>query len=374
MLQFMLRFLGKLPLCLFVLLASCTLPRGGPSSSSLVSSFQKRIIRIDEKQAIAMNQKALASRKEMVNQTLRDLTQPVSLGLTRISKGDVLTITLMSYSSDQHIDIDQDSLLAGFNKRELGNYVVNEHCHVHLPYVGDVAVCNLTKDQARNRIQLAYENTNIVREPYVIVYWANDKQNSITVTGDIGAPKILPWRAGGIKLSTALTLAQNGNENLVRNNSEKSDTNKTSVNIIRRGKTYILPYDIALKKNIALIPGDKIIIQNRPQVRATLMGGGIIKSGTYNFSTQPSLIEVLATAGGFNPNNADISKIFVFRKNDGKLDIYQLEFKKGKGLAAAAFFPVSDRDIIFAPEATIVPWLRVFNIAFQLALPAAVFK
>lgn len=362
-------------ICLALSLCACNLPRGGPSANAVVSSFKKRIITINEAEAIRISKQQFAEQKRSIEQSLNILSQPISFSSSRINAGDELVITLTSYSAESNIDPSQDTLLAGFNKRDLGHFIVNQQGNINLPYIGNVNVRGLTEEQARNVIQSQYEQANVVREPYILLYSVKNKQNDITVTGDIGSPKIIPWQPGGIKLATALTLAQSNNTNMIRNNSQKLNTNKITINIIRDQQTYSLPYDIALRSNINLAPADKVIVESSPEVRATLLGGGILKNGTYNFSIQPSLLEALAQAGGFNVYNANISKVFVLRKNiKSELKIYQFAFNKGSGLAAASFFPIADRDVIFAPEAGIVPWLRITNIAFQMALPAAVLK
>lgn len=363
------------PLWFALSLCACHLPRGGPSASSIAKALQNRIIPIDENQAILMNKEVFSAQKRSMQQALNDLSEPFKFESARISYGDDIVVMLMSYSSENPMSLDQDSLLAGFNKRDLGHYIVNQKGMINLPYIGNVSVVGLTAEQARHAIQSRYEGINVVREPYILLQLTNNKRNDITVTGDVGAPKIIPWQAGGIKLATALTLAQSNNSNMMRNNSQKLNTNKITVNIIRNHHTYTLPYDVALKSDINLAPADKLIVESSPEVRTTLLGGGILKNGTYSFPIQPSLIEALAEAGGFNPYNADISKVFVFRKNaNSQLKIYQFTFNGGAGLAAASFFPILDRDVIFAPEAGIVPWLRITNIAFQMALPAAVLK
>ncbi|CAI3958612.1 Periplasmic protein Wza involved in polysaccharide export [Commensalibacter communis] len=360
---------------LSLIVSGCSLPRGGPSSSSILSTFKGKIITVDEYQAQKLDKQVALENKLFVQKNLDALMLPIRNKNLMIKIGDKLIITLMSFSPDSIIGQNQDPISAGFDKRELGTFTVDYNGNINLPYIGNVYINNLTESAARNLIQSKYNSNNSVVNPYVIIALEENGASGVTVTGDIGAPKILSWQPGGMKLATALTLAQNGNTRTISNEASKDSTNKTMVNVIRNGAQYSIPYDLALKSDINLAPSDKIIVKSAPQVRTTLIGGGILKNGIYDYSSQPALLDAIARAGGFNPNNADISNVFVFRKDyDNDLKIYRFKFNDGHGMAAAAFFPIFDKDVIFSPESPIVPWLRVLNIAFQMALPAAIIK
>ncbi len=288
----------------------------------------------------------------------------------RIQKGDQISVKISSFTPEGVTGIASEKILEGFQMKELGLYVVDEAGLVDLPYIGTIHLSGDTIGVARQTIQAAYNHARLFARPYVSISVQGNGRNGIAVAGDVSSPKVLSWQSGGIDLATALTLAGGGEHEL----SGKYDETRVLVSIIRNGMTYRISYDQALHDHIPLVPGDRLVVKRTPSVRATMVGGGILQNGTYNFQNTPSLMEVVARAGGLNANNADITNIFVFREIDHDMRVLRINFKEGAGVTTASSLPVKNGDVIYAPEAQIVPWLRVMNIAFQLALPAAVMK
>lgn len=288
----------------------------------------------------------------------------------RIQNGDQISIKIASFTPDGGTTTASEKILEGFQLKDLGVYIVDEAGLVDLPYTGTIHLSGDTISAARQKIQSAYDHARLFARPYVSIAVQGNGRNGIAVSGDVSSPKVLSWQSGGIDLATALTLAGGGEHEL----SGKYNETRVLVGIIRRGMTYHISYDQALHDHIPLVPGDRLVVRRTPSVRATVVGGGILQNGTYNFQNPPSLMEVVARAGGLNANNADITNIFVFRKIDNDMRVLRINFKEGTGITTASSLPIKDDDVIYAPEAQIVPWLRVMNIAFQLALPAAVMK
>lgn len=358
-------------ICIVTLfLSGCSLPTSGPSREAVVKSFQGRLVNVDEATATRMNAADRQEREDKDQQNLTALRRSYRRFTPLIQNGDQIDVKISSFTPDTVTSTGQDKVLEGFQIKELGLYIVDETGSVDLPYVGRMRLSGQSIVSARQAIQIAYDHAGLFVRPYALLTVQGNGRNGIAVAGDVSNPKVLAWQPGGVDLATALTLTDGGEQE----SSKKNNETRILVNIVRDGATYSIPYDTALRDHIPLVPGDRLVVRRIPSVRATVMGGGILQNGTYSFPNTPSLMEVVARAGGFNANNADITNLFVFRRIDHEVRVLRIDFKSGTGVTTAAALPVKDDDVIYAPEARIVPWLRVMNIAFQLALPAAVMR
>ncbi|QHI95200.1 hypothetical protein GT348_01885 [Aristophania vespae] len=353
-----------------VSLTGCSLPTSGPTRQAVIEAFKQKIINIDENVANQMNMTEHQERLTRERESLARLRSSFRLSSTTIQKGDNILVKIASFTPENVSAPGVDRLLEGFRIKNIGSYIVAEDGKVDLPYIGRLHLAGQSNDRARQTIQNAYMRSALFVRPYVSIEVEGNGSNGIAVTGDVSKPKILAWQPGGIDIARALTLTDTGN----KESNHSRDETHAIVEVVRRSEVYKIAYDVALRESIPLSPGDKIIVMRKPSVRTTIAGGGILHNGTYKFQQRPSLMEVIARAGGLNANNADITNIFIFRRNNNNLNVMRVNFRKGTGITTASILPIKDDDVIYAPEARIVPWLRVLNIAFQLALPAAVMK
>jgi len=346
------------------------LPTAGPSRQAIVEAFKSKIINIDERTARQMNAHARAEHLRHDEENIERLRQSFRHSSSSIQRGDHVNVKIANFTPDTSVASNEERVLEGFTSKDIGEYTVDEDGNIDLPYAGKIYLSGKSIPSAREKIQNTYTKSGLFIRPYVTINVQSNGRNGIIVAGDVKNPKILSWQPGGIDLATALTLTDTGE------NSEAHKTFETQayIDVIRGNNAFEIPYNRALREQIALNPGDKLIVEKKPAVRATIVGGGILQNGTYNFQQTPSLMEVIAKAGGLNPNNADITNIFIFRRDRGDINVMRINFHDGSGLTTASILPIRENDVIYAPEARVVPWLRVMNIAFQMALPAAVIK
>ncbi|WP_181441931.1 polysaccharide biosynthesis/export family protein [Swingsia samuiensis] len=358
----------------FLPLTSCSLPNAGPLAEPVEKTRNVHIVNVTPEIANAMNVAENQKKEKDLTEALYFLNNSSPYRTTSIHPGDTLNISLWSFQG-----ADESSLATSPSqapqKTALGSFQVNTAGNITLPYVGSIRVAGKTPDQARRSIVSSYVRRNIVNDPDITVDVAST-QTGITVTGSIGQPKILSWSPGGMSLSQAITLALgNGTSSLSENSNLDKNTNAIRVSVVRHEQEAQLPISVALEKDIALQPADKVIIKKESPVQVVVMGGGINHNGLYGFGESPSLSGTLAQAQGLNPNSANSTRIFVFRREpNSQMSLYVFSWKDGNGLIAAQDFPIKNKDVVYVAESPMVPIARVINTIFQMALPAAILR
>ncbi|WP_346778339.1 polysaccharide biosynthesis/export family protein [Paraburkholderia sp. Tr-20389] len=260
---------------------------------------------------------------------------------------------------------------------DLGDYTVSESGTIELPYLGSTSIRGLTLDAAQTTIARRYAALGILQSPSVKISVTSSSQGSILVTGAIGAPKILPWTPAGHSLASALTQSLGNGSDLIGSTNGQSDNSvATQVTVLRKDESITLPLDEALAQQIALAPGDRVLVKRAPVVRVTVVGGGVHKNSELDFAHVPTLAEVLASASGLDANAADDHAVFVLEETpqDKRPVLYNFAWNKLDGLVASHRFPIKDGDMIYVAEAPIVPVERAVNILFQLAVPIQAIK
>ncbi|WP_253564617.1 MULTISPECIES: polysaccharide biosynthesis/export family protein [Burkholderia cepacia complex] len=313
----------------------------------------------------------IAHRQTALQQSLASLSgEEIHSGFT-FAPGDALHLQVWTISPWPGSDSQQGASNVP-SPIDLGDYTVSEAGMIDLPYVGPTSIRGLTLDAAQTTIARRYAALGILQSPSAKISVISSPQGSILVTGAIGAPKILPWTPAGLSLSSALTQALgNGADLIGSSNGKGGDSIATQVTILRKDKSVTLPLDEALAQQIALAPGDRLLVKRAPLVRVTVVGGGVRKNGELNFAHVPTLAEVLASASGLDANAADDHAVFVLEEtSQGQRPVlFNFAWNKLEGLVASHRFPIKDGDMVYVAEAPIVPVERAVNILFQLAIP-----
>ncbi|PRG34738.1 polysaccharide biosynthesis/export family protein [Burkholderia multivorans] len=354
-------------------LAACgTLPASGPSVSTVQKSTQDVDI-VDVTPTMARDRAVSVEQEQhaRVQQALATLAPTLQAPGFTFAAGDVLHVSLWTISPWPG----SDSLQGASNVPtpiELGDFTVSEHGTIDLPYAGTETIGGLTATAAEHAIASTYAKLGILQRPSAKITVTSTPHGSIVVTGAIGAPKILPWTPAGLSLSAALTQSLgNGTDLMSSDTSATGERSATQVSVLRHGRSVTLPIEDALSQDVALAPGDRVLVKKSPVVRVTVVGGGASKNGVYGFAHVPTLSEVLASSSGLDPNSADDHAVFVLEERpDGQRPVlYDFSWQKVQGLVASHNFPLKDGDMVYVAEAPIVPVQRAINILFQLALP-----
>ncbi|WP_244321907.1 polysaccharide biosynthesis/export family protein [Burkholderia reimsis] len=307
----------------------------------------------------------------MLQQSLASLSGEKRHGAFTFAPGDALRLQVWTISPWPGSDSPQGVSNAP-TSIDLGDYTVSEAGKIDLPYVGPTSIQGLTLDAAQTAIARKFAALGILQSPSAKISVTSTPQGSVLVTGAIGAPKSLPWTPAGLSLASALTQALGNGADLIGSaNGQRSDSLATQVTVVRKGASVTLPLDEALTQQIALAPGDRVLVRRAPLVRVTVVGGGAHKNGELDFAHVPTLAEVLASASGLDANAADDHAVFVLEEpvQGERPVLYNFAWNKLEGLVASHKFPIKDGDMVYVAEAPIVPVQRALSILFQLAVP-----
>lgn len=364
-----------------------SMPNAGPLAGEIEQAKSVSIVHVTPDMAAQMQTEAHDRQQSEITAALNHLALSQAANDYRLHAGDDLQISLWSFSEgggggglgvDPSQSASSPTMASGIQGTPLGKFQIDASGSVTLPYAGRVVVDGKTESQARSAIMARYKALGILHNPDVTVRVAEGHQG-VLVTGATGQPQIVPWNAGGVSLSEAITLGLgNGTTTLNENSSSSSSsdtasTNAITVAVVRNGVETDIPMSAALDQDITLHPKDKVIIRKRPAVQVTMLGGGIVRNGLLSFAKSPSLAATIAASQGLNPNTANSTKIFIFRQHYGqKPTLFTFSWTDGDGLAASQLFPMENNDIVYVAESPIIPVARVLNTIFQMAEPALI--
>lgn len=358
---------------LFVGVAGCAyFPSGGPSRAALQNSPAVAVTVVTPQIAASMADARAQERADRLRTAQAILARPVPLSSDRFAAGDRIDVRLWSYAAPQ-TGTGVSVLPAAAAEQQLGIFELDAQGTVSLPYLGRSRVGGLTRDQAESELRRRYTALRTMVGPTVSIRRIESPARAITVTGAVSQPRVIPWTPAGVTLAEALTLASaNGAINLIGQQGREQTLAAARVEVLRDNVSLAtLPAPIALRANVALQPGDRIVVDTAPAVQVVVMGSGVGKVGSYGFAEGSTLTDAIAQASGIVGTAADARAIFVLRDRHGAQPIlYSFAVTRGEGFVAARRFPIADGDLVYVSEAPTVALSRVVSLMFQLALPA----
>lgn len=348
--------------------ACASLPTTGPSVSNVSNYPGARMVAVDATMARVMRERFQAEQDAVLNQALHSVSQPMMSQDYILQAGDQLTVSLTSWSSVVNAST------GNYSSTMEWDVAIAANGEASLPYLKQpLQLAGMSLPAAQTQIAALYERRRIFLSPSVQISVSGDNAgHGVMVTGTVGAPKIIPWSAGGLTMAQALTKSLgNGQVISFQQNDLNGGTSATTVTLVRKGQSdIILPIDVALAKDIPLAVGDKLIVSNKPAVQVTVTGGGIA-NGLYDFAQHPSLAQTIAKAKGLNPQTANAKAVYVFRNGQAPT-LYSFAFKTTDAQFAAQQFPLMDGDIVYVAEAGIVPFQQVMASIWPIAQFATV--
>lgn len=345
-----------------VLLSGCAfMPSTGPHASNVLDKDVNTIPvkTVNEDIAYQLSQEILHKRQENDQKTLAALVTPKIQPL-KIAVGDLIGVSLWSQLQGQNV------LQVAPHVTDMGSYVVSAQGQVHLPYVGLVSVAGLTPQQAEELIATCYARAKQFPKAEAVVTIKRNKGQNVVVIGSVNQPITLDWPEGGLTVSEAMAAA--GGFRVFGSSYKGSDVAVNNVMIIRQGKDYSLPLTTVLEHVVQLMPGDTLVVRQKPLVRAICLGAGWASPTVVNFDKQPTLAKVLSL-GGISWHTAQGLGIFVF-KHDTRI-IYRVNIDTPEGMRIAQYFPITDQDIVYIPPSRSTTLQQIMQIIMSVAYPAA---
>lgn len=347
--------LGTLSACSFM-------PSTGPHASLILDPKYNSVPVVDVTEQMAQQMSAEASQAQAIE--LQNILSAVSVPISKaiiIAPGDIVEVSLWSQSADS-----ETGITATPKPQEFGKYPVDYQGRVDLPYVGHISLKGMTPTEAESVIARKYSAIEMFPKAVASLQVAENKTQNIVVMGAVNAPTVLNWSEGGVDLDEAVAKA--GGFKVFDPSKEGSDLSVNNVLLVRSGSNYNIPMKTALEQAVPLHPGDRVVLQHKPVVRALCLGGGWKTPTAVPFDTAPTLSQVLAGAGDMNPQTAQGRAIFVF-KHDKRI-IYRINFDRPDGMEAAQSFPIGDQDLVYIPVSRSVTLQQAVGIIMTAAYPA----
>ncbi|OPY83112.1 MAG: Polysaccharide biosynthesis/export protein [Smithella sp. PtaU1.Bin162] len=255
-----------------------------------------------------------------------------------IGPGDILLIYVYG-----HPDM---TLPVGNNTTAKGSRVDSSGT-IQLPLIGSIEVGGFTLQQARDRIQNAFQV--YLREPSVVVEMVEFKSHPLYLLGQFKMP-------GTHYMDRPLTLLQG----IALGNGLDATANLRGARLLRGKKIapvdiYALLHEGDQHQNVWLASGDTIYVPDS-SLQNVFVFGAVKNPGTIPMKTgQLYLHQAVAAAGGLRDNSYDRNTRIIrsLSPTRGELIVVDLD----KILAGEARpFPLMDGDIVYVPKTALANW------------------
>ena len=343
-------------------LASCGLPRTGPTKGEIFSGSVQR-----EGDAFIVTVDDFVTRVTSVVPALgfnQDFQNAGIVGSDTIQPGDTLSLQIW-----ENVEA---GLLTGADagSTALEEVQVDGDGFIFVPYAGRLRASGNSTEALRRLIteRLAEQTP----DPQVLVRRVAGDGATVSLIGGVGAQGVYPIdrptrtltamlaRAGGVTIETeiAQVVVTRGN---------------------RQGRVWLqdLYADPAL--DIALRAGDRILVEGDTRAFTALGATGAQNRVPFDSQTISGL-EAIARVGGLNPGLADPTGVFVFRNEPeeiaetllGRTDlvgpqrvVYVLDLTQANGMFVARDFSIRDGDTVYVTEAPYAQFSKLIGALTQ---------
>ncbi len=238
-----------------------------------------------------------------------------------------------------------------------------------MPYAGPIEAAGRSIRQIQSDIESRLANRAI--EPKVIVSFAEENANTVSVVGEVNLPKRTRIPHGGQRVLDAIADA----------GGIKYPGYDTYVTLQRGPKKSTIFFSNLVKhpeENIYVQPGDTIYVYWEPR-RFVAFGalnsfGALGATGEFRFGQERlSLAEAVGKAGGLTDIQANPSQVFLYRLEPRKVlsrmgidlsrfppeqdaipTVYRANFRDPSGYFYAQRFPMRSKDILYVANADAV--------------------
>lgn len=352
-----------------VLSGCSTLPASGPTGRQVRQSAKKdnqigfRIVDIDPAATAA-----LAARPS----TATPLARLAREGrIDTLGPGDILEINLYEVGVTLFAGATGSSAQGGtFNPAARGtplsDVVVDAAGNIQLPYVGRLNVTDKSTTEVERMIERGMAGMS--QRPQALVSVKQNAHNVFYVSGDVRTPGRL-----------ALSLPQERIlDALARAGGTTNQPDDMIVRVTRGGvsaETRLSAIESSGVQNIALLPGDRVELLNRP--RTFLVFGSTEKVGQVSFGASDlSLAEALARIGGPSERTADPAAVFLFRyeppapgSTAEQPIVYRLNMMRTDSYFLSQRIGLRDKDVIYIASAAANAPGKLATILGQLFTP-----
>ncbi|MBP1853457.1 polysaccharide biosynthesis/export family protein [Rhizobium halophytocola] len=365
------------PLLLVALAAAGCRPADGPSNGSIQSAHLpgggQKIPVIELADAPSGAASAFAPTPSDLGAGLSALGGG-AYNSERLRPGDVIDVTVL--------DTGEDGLFASTNSKtlNLGRFTVDQKGFVSMPFVGRQRVAESTPTGLERQIVSGLKGTSV--NPQAVVTIVDKPSSAVIVSGAVNAPGKIPLTAKHEKVMDAI--AQAGGA------SGKPDA--VDVTIVRGKRRATASLSRVMnedRQNIYLQPDDQVMVEGGASTFTAL--GAFKSAGEIQFEVgKLSLAQAVGRAGGLLDDRADAGNVYVFRNQYIKVPvpaavndktptattlqmrpvIYHVNMRKASSIALMQLFQMQKDDVLYATNAPLVDYAKLFTI-YQKSAPTA---
>lgn len=327
---------------------------------------------VDEQNQVDGNYAVIDLTAQSISPYMRAREQPLTIEVTALSvpeirliPGDVVTVVVSDSAAASPLFA---PLATGGT--QFPNIRLNQKGQIKLPYAGTINAKGMTPEGLASAIER--QLADFASDPQVMVQLTGDLSGSVLVAGAVAKPGRFSALQGPLTLLDAINQA--GGPVL--------EPHLVQV-IVRNGSTVRrLSYEAVLAgENLTLAPRSEVILE-RARKRFVAMGA-IGKPGLMDLpSNNPSLLEVLGTAGWLKDSSADPSGVFVFRleqtasQADPRADpqakpraiVFRLDLSNPAAVFLARQFLVQPEDAVYVTNAAVYEWQKIISPILQVLI------
>ncbi len=277
----------------------------------------------------------------MKNARVRELLNGSQSAEYRLSKGDILSITLGDYPQIPKSDI---------------GYPIDQQGYIQFPLIGRIKATGLSLPQFTS--QLRNQLKRYLKYPDPQVQVLKYRSNNFFIDGAVRQPGEFSIEDRPVSLYTALSMA----------GGVGPDGDSNNLVLTRNGTNYELGLlDLqnmgVSASRIYLRDGDSIHVNSRDRNKIYVLGEfGSVKP--IEIPEQGlSLTQVLGEVQGLDSRTADAAKLYVIRDHGhaSYTDIYHANLQSVTNLALANRFEMQPGDIVYVDPTGLTRWNRVLS-------------
>jgi polysaccharide biosynthesis/export protein len=288
------------------------------------------------------------------SKTIKGVPTKAPYSQYRVGPRDVLTITVWGHP--------ELTIPAGeFRTAEAAGNVVGEDGTIFYPFAGVVQAAGKTVEEIRE--ELIQKLSKFIEQVQLDVRVAAYRSQRAYIVGEVAQPGIQTVKDIPLTVLEAINNA----------GGVTAEADLRNITLTRDDKTYSINllslYEGGdISQNVLLQHGDVLNVPDNQFNKVFVLGETTLGRG---FGVRPrsfimnkarmTLTEALSDGGGLDQEVSDAARIFVFRTNLGKSEIFHLNAKSPDAFILAERFPMQPRDIVFVDRAPGIRWNQIIG-------------
>lgn len=305
-------------------------------------------------------------REAMVGEDLSQLVVPDPPSYT-IGSGDILSIVVWEHPELGNVAVTTAAapIAHGAAQASPTDFVVDHEGRVQFPFAGVIKLTGLTQDQARNL--LASKLARYIADPKVTLRVQAYRSKRVYLDGEVKSPGLQAIDDIPMTLMEALNRAGG-----------LLPTADQSRLLLERGdRRYRIDMRQLVQKginpgNVMLASGDVVHVHSRDESKVFVSGEVVTPLALTMHNSRLTLNEALGEAGGVSSLSGDTRQIYVIRRTDAGIRVFQLDARITGAMAMAEEFELSPKDVVYVAASPLANWNRTLSLLIPGSLTSAI--